>query len=94
MEDRQAGENDHTRRDSPLAICVCKSRQYATFEFAKFAEEKGFTHITSSPRYPQSNGKVERAVQTVKTRYSSAHHGQTVAVLPACDGFCAIATVG
>ena len=36
------------------------------YEFARFASEEGFTHVTSNPRYPQSNGKAERTVQTVK----------------------------
>ena len=35
-------------------------------QYARFAREEGFIHVTSSPCYPQSNGKAERTVQTVK----------------------------
>jgi transposase InsO family protein len=35
-------------------------------EFRLFARSYEFTHVTSSPRYPQSNGKVENAIRTVK----------------------------
>ena len=40
--------------------------QYASDEFAQFMRSYSVEHITSSPRYPQSNGLVERMVQTVK----------------------------
>ena len=32
--------------------------------FCEFATKYGFVHTTNSPRYPQANGEVERAVRT------------------------------
>ena len=40
--------------------------QFSGSHFKNFAAEYGFEHVTSSPRFPQSNGEAERAVQTVK----------------------------
>jgi hypothetical protein len=39
---------------------------YSSAEFKLFTQAYGFQHITSSPRYPQSNGYVERMIQVVK----------------------------
>ena len=33
--------------------------QYSGEPFAKFSKEYGFTHTTSSPKYPLSNGEAE-----------------------------------
>ena len=40
--------------------------QYQSQEFAKFAREWGFEHVTSSLHYLHSNGKAENAVKTTK----------------------------
>nr|XP_039271229.1 uncharacterized protein K02A2.6-like [Styela clava] len=50
----------------PKVIISDNGPHYSSGEFSKFAEEYGFCHITSSPRYAQCNGEAERAVQTVK----------------------------
>ena len=40
--------------------------QFDSQEFRDFAQYCGFEHLTSSPRFTQSNGEVERGVHTMK----------------------------
>ena len=51
---------------TPKVVISDNGPQYASEEFARFASEWGFNHVTSSPRYPKSNGEAERAVRTAK----------------------------
>ena len=46
--------------------------QFTSNEFKEFAKEYQFTHTTSSPHYPPSNGEVERTVKTVKSLLKNA----------------------
>ena len=45
---------------------VSDNMSFSSYVFRKFANEWNFTVVTSSPRYPQSNGLAERGVQTIK----------------------------
>ena len=55
------------RHGIPEEVRSDNGRQYASAEFTQFAKDWGFKHTTSSPRFPQANGEVERAVKTTKS---------------------------
>ena len=40
--------------------------QFVARDFKEFIREAGMTHVRTSPRYPQSNGKIERWHRTLK----------------------------
>ena len=54
------------RHGIPVIVVTDNGPQYSSQTFTAFADAHGFTHRTSSPRYPQSNGVSERAVKTIK----------------------------
>ena len=47
----------------PHVVSSDNGPQFFSIEFQNFAHQWGFQHVTSSPRYAQSNGGAERAVQ-------------------------------
>ena len=61
-----------SRHGIPATVVSDNGPQYSSQEFAKFSCEYNFTHTTSSPRYPQSNGLAERMVRTVKSLLSKS----------------------
>ena len=56
----------------PKIVVSDNGPQYSSHEYKKFAKDWGFYHNTSSPKYPNSNGLVERAIQTVKKTIKKA----------------------
>ena len=50
----------------PDVLITDNGTQFTSSEFAKFTETWRFKHNTSSPLYPQSNGKAENAVKVCK----------------------------
>lgn len=54
------------RHGIPEKLYSDNGKQYDSAECKAFAKTWGFENITSSPEYPQSNGFIEKAIQTVK----------------------------
>lgn len=53
--------------------------QFASREFAEFAKQWEFLHVTSSPYHPKSNGKAESAVKVVKNLFKKAQKERPLA---------------
>ena len=60
------------RHGMPEKVISDNGPFYASHEFAEFAKECNFTHSSSSPHFPQSNGLAEKSVQNVKCLFSKA----------------------
>ena len=54
------------RHGIPEVLRSDNGPQFDSEVMTAFASEYEFSHITSSPRYPQSNGLVERSIKTIK----------------------------
>lgn len=54
------------RHGIPRVVRLDNGHQYGSAEFAKFAKDWEFKHVTSSPIYAQSNKEAERNVKTAK----------------------------
>ena len=61
-----------SRHGIPKVLRSDNGPQYASEEIQEFAKQYGFKLVTSSPRYPQSNGFIERMVKTVKQLFSQS----------------------
>ena len=59
-----------TRYGVPDVMVSDNGPQFDSAEFTTFAKKWEFEHITSSPCYPQSNGKAENAVKNVKRLFT------------------------
>ncbi|CAB3996246.1 Transposon Ty3-I Gag-Pol poly [Paramuricea clavata] len=60
------------RHGIPEIVMSDNGPQFSAATFSKFADEWGFTHLTSNPYYPQSNGEAERAVKTAKSLFAKS----------------------
>ena len=66
----------------PQKVVSDNGPQFVAAQYNAFAETWGFTHITSSPHYPQSNGFIERIIQTVKYALEKAKLSGNNPIMP------------
>lgn len=64
------------RHGIPIELCSDNS-PFNSREFRSFAQLYEFKFTTSSPRYPQSNGRVECAIKTAKRLMTKAREANT-----------------
>ena len=60
-------KNQFARHGIPLRCLTDNGPQFFSHEYKQFAQTFGFEHITSSPYWSRSHGKVEAAVSDAKS---------------------------
>ncbi|KAI5743540.1 hypothetical protein M8J77_019372 [Diaphorina citri] len=65
------------RHGIPQIVVSDNGPQFSSREFQQFARTYEFQHITSSPRYPRSNGEAESAVKIMKKMLTKCLHDNT-----------------
>ena len=66
-----------SRHGIPERVVSDNGPPYSSHEFAAFSRAYGFEHVTSSPGYPQSNGKAESAVKAAKSLMKKSKESKT-----------------
>ena len=61
----------------PTELVSDNGPQFSSYQFKQFAEAWDFEHVTTSPRYPQANGQIERTVQTFKKLLKKCEKAKT-----------------
>ena len=59
-------KNCFSHHGVPETVVSDNGAQFSSAEYGTFADRWSFSHVTSSPHYPQSYGAAERAVKTVR----------------------------
>ena len=65
-------KEQYSRHCIPGCLVTDNGSQIVSQEFMQFATDWEFKHVTSSPRYPRSNGKAESAVKIFKSLFKKA----------------------
>ena len=74
-----------SRYGVPDQVISDNGPQFVSSEFTTFAQQWGFEHVTSSPKYPQLNGKDENAVKTVKMLFTKCQDSRQSEYLALLD---------
>ena len=67
----------HFARYGIPEVVVSDNNPFGAQEFVKFAKDLRFKSVTTSPRYPQANGKAENAVKIAKRLLLRAYESNT-----------------
>ena len=71
---------------APIELVTDNGPQFASAQFEAFARHWGFQHIATSPFYPQSNRRVESAVNGMLGRQKWGFTLPKLASLGGCNG--------